>query len=269
MSRRNFDTGAADYAKFAALISRPIASTALKRLPPLSSHSRVLDLACGNGAATAAIVEEALSRGNDPPPTILGLDIAPGMVDLYQQMANSNSWATVSSRVQDAQNLQGVPDDEFDLVFMNFGIMFTPEASECTKEIYRVLKPGGYAVLTTWKDAGIPQLLKRTAASVGAPQTLAPTDNGWDTKERLHSTVQEGGFEEGNIEIDVVPSKWEAGSADGIAQALSAPFWNSLHDGTPEATSRWQKAVRENLTPQQEETASIDMIAWLCLAKKN
>ncbi|KAJ3547918.1 hypothetical protein NM208_g1266 [Fusarium decemcellulare] len=268
MPRGDFEAGAADYAKIADVVSGRIASATLKQLPPLRSNSSVLDLACGNGAVTNTVIKEALAEGHDPPPAVLGLDLAQSMINLYQQRADSNSWGTVSSKVQDAQNLLGIPNNEFDLVFMNFGIMYTPNASQCAREVYRVLKPGGYAVFTTWKEAGIPQLMGRASAAVGSPPAMSPMDNGWNTKEKLLSIVHDGGFRTDDVEIKMIQTQWEGGSADGIIEALSAPFWNPLHDGTSEATSTWQKALRENLTPEQKKTGSVDMLAWACLAKK-
>ncbi|KAI8650739.1 Methyltransf-11 domain-containing protein [Fusarium keratoplasticum] len=99
MSQGDFDHGASEYAKLAHAVTRNIASAALKKIPPLNSQSRVLDLACGSGEVTSLIIEDAISRGRDPPPTVLGLDIAPGMVKLYQTKADTNSWSTVFSRV--------------------------------------------------------------------------------------------------------------------------------------------------------------------------
>ena len=268
MSQGSFDNGAADYAELAAHVTRHIAEAALKRIPPLISGSRVLDLACGSGEVTSLIIQSALSAGHNPLPTVLGLDIAQGMVKLYQEKADANGWDTVSSKVGDAERLEGVPDEHFDLVFMNFGIMYVPDAVSCTREVYRVLKPGGYAVFTTWKQGGVQQLVGRATEAVGAPRFRSPMDNDWDTKEKLKLTVHGGGFSLENTQVVVEKTCFDRGNADGIVQALSAAFWNPLHDGTSDATLRWQKALRESLTPAEEATGSVDMISWVCFARK-
>ncbi|RSL98700.1 hypothetical protein CDV31_012485 [Fusarium ambrosium] len=269
MSQGDFDHGASEYAKLAHTVTRSIASAALKKVPPLDPQSRILDLACGSGEVTSLVIEDAISQGHDPPPTVLGLDIAAGMVKLYQAKADANSWNTVFSRVKDAQDLSGLSDNQFDLVFMNFGLMYVPDGVRCTKEVYRVLKPGGRAVFTTWNYAGVPKLVGDATAAVEAPHFFSPTDNGWGTKEKLVSTVQAGGFKSNHIRLTVEKTAWEKGSADGILEALSSSFWNPFDDGTPEATSKWQKALREQLTPSQKETGAIDMIAWVCIANKS
>ncbi|KAJ4220918.1 hypothetical protein NW759_006988 [Fusarium solani] len=269
MSQGDFDHGASEYAELAHAVTRDIASAALKKIPPLNSQSRVLDLACGSGEVTSLIIEDAISRGHDPPPTVLGLDIAAGMVKLYQAKADANSWSTVFSRVQDGQDLSGISARQFDLVFINFGLMYVPDGVRCTKEVYRVLKSGGCAVFTTWNHAGVPKLVADATAAVRAPHFFSPTDNGWDAKEKLVSTVQAGGFKIGDIQVTMEKTAWGKGSADGIVEALSSSFWNPLHDGSPEATSKWQRALRGQLTPLQKETGAIDMIAWVCVAKKD
>ena len=172
-----FGDGAADYARLARDVTRNIASAALKHTPPLDSRSRVLDLVCGSGEVTSSIIENAVLQGNQHPPAILGLDIAEEMIKYYQDRAESSSWTTVSSQVQDTQNLEGFDDDLFDLVFMSFGIMFVPDASRCAEGVHWVLKPGGYAIFTTWKDAGVPQVVSRAAATLGF-QRPSPTGNG-------------------------------------------------------------------------------------------
>merc|ERR1740139_199337 len=35
---------------------------------------------------------------------------------------------------------------------MSFGLMFVPDRAKCLKEIYRVLKPGGFAYISVWKE---------------------------------------------------------------------------------------------------------------------
>lgn len=82
------------------------------------------------------------------------------------------------SKVHDAQDLASISDNQFNLVFMNFGLMYVPDGTRCTKEVYRVLKPGGYAIFTTWSHAGVPKLVADETAAVGAPHFFSHADNG-------------------------------------------------------------------------------------------
>jgi len=269
MPSLDFDSGAADYKKLAEAVNHRVATAALKHVPQPKPGSRILDLACGTGVATSAVMDIVNAQSINPPPTVIGIDIAEGMIKLYQTKVNSEQWNTVSCRVQDCQNLQGFHDQEFQMVLMNFGIMFMPDAPRTVQEIYRVLKPGGHAVFTTWKENVLANLLARAALAVQAPPAdLAPKDE-WQTDEKLILTVHVGGFKMRNIQVFVEEEVWEGGSADGIVDSYSTPFWNVLKDGTEESNVKWRKAVRKQLTPEERESGSIDMIAWVCVAEKD
>ncbi|OGM41102.1 hypothetical protein ABOM_010441 [Aspergillus bombycis] len=269
MPRVDFGTKAADYAAIAHQVSRNIASAALKHTPQLAPSSHVLDLACGSGEVTSVLMENAAAQGDQQLPTIIGLDIAPEMVQLYKERAETNAWTTVSAQVQDAQDLGEFTDAQFDLVFMSFGLMYVPDPARCTREVFRVLKPGGHAVFTTWKEAAVPRLLAQATAAASCSCFTQPTDGAWGTKEKLVSTVKDGGFATHNIQVVVEETKFDRGNGDGIAEALSRPSWNPLHDGTSEATLKWQSILREQMTPTQRENGTLDMISWVCIARKN
>ncbi|KAH8758032.1 hypothetical protein F5883DRAFT_428012 [Diaporthe sp. PMI_573] len=112
------------------------------------------------------------------------------------------------------------------------------------------------------------RLMARATTAAKASRPFPAPDSEWNTKEKLISTARSGGFRAENVEVVVEQTKFERGSGDGIVEALSTPFWNPLHDGSTEATTKWQDALRQQLTPEQEEGGAVDMIAWVCVAQK-
>ena len=55
-----------------------------------------------------------------------------------------------------------VEDNSVDAAFSNFGIFLFPDRSKGFSEVYRVLKPGGVAAISSWKaplGPGIPQVM--------------------------------------------------------------------------------------------------------------
>ncbi|RFN52336.1 s-adenosyl-l-methionine-dependent methyltransferase [Fusarium flagelliforme] len=264
----DFETRAADYVAISQQISHDIASAALKYVPRPNEDSHVLDLACGRGDVTRIIMENAAARGDLLAPAIVGLDISPTMVKMFKEEVESKSWTRASAKIQDAQDLSDFHDDHFDLVFMNFGIMFVPDPIRCTKEVFRVLKLGGYAIFTTWKEPGVPHLLAKAADTVSSTRSSRTTDGEWGTKEKLISTLTHGGFKEKDIQVEVEQTKFQRDTAEEIAEALSVPSWNPQHDGTHEATRKWKSTLLEQMTPAQRDNASIDMIAWVGIAMK-
>ncbi|KAJ3527285.1 hypothetical protein NM208_g10778 [Fusarium decemcellulare] len=267
MSRPNFDTSASAYKRIAQDVSRRIAATALRHIPVIQPGNHILDLACGACGVTSAIMNMAEHQSTSPP-SITGVDIDQDMIQLYQAEAKSKGWRNVRSKVQDAQDLEGFLDEEFDLVFMNFGLMFVPHGEACVREIYRVLKPGGFALITTWKNPGVPMILGGAARAMGIDYPL-PTSGGWDTKEKLLSTVEAGGFKFQNLQIVVEQTVYEGAEGNDIVAELSFYLQNRLKDKLPrDRHAALEDVVREQLSPVEMERATIDMIAWVCVAAK-
>jgi demethylmenaquinone methyltransferase/2-methoxy-6-polyprenyl-1,4-benzoquinol methylase len=98
-------------------------------------EARVLDICCGTGDMTAALL--ALRPGGGVPVT--GLDFSAEMLRLA---ANKYKAANVAWVEGDAMSLP-FPDASFDLVTSAFGFRNLTNYSRGLAEIYRVLRPGG------------------------------------------------------------------------------------------------------------------------------
>ena len=99
----------------------------------------VLDLGCGVG--------NDLSRFVKGGARVMGFDLAPHSIalaaDNFAQRGLKGSFA-----VMDGERL-GAADDTFDMVFCHTVLHFTPDPAAMVREIHRVLKPGGEAILMT------------------------------------------------------------------------------------------------------------------------
>jgi SAM-dependent methyltransferase len=109
-------------------------------LAPTPPGARLLDVAAGPGTLTllAAQSGRALSA----------IDFSPQMVaNLERRLSGAQLGADV--RLGDGQALPW-GDAEFDAAFSMFGLMFFPDRARGFAELYRVLKPGGMAVVSSW-----------------------------------------------------------------------------------------------------------------------
>jgi SAM-dependent methyltransferase len=70
-------------------------------LPPIDSHPRVLDNACGSGRQTEVLREEYEHRGL--PIDITSCDIGPGMIDVLRRRIDTGNWKNVKSHVVNAE----------------------------------------------------------------------------------------------------------------------------------------------------------------------
>ncbi len=114
----------------------------------LQAGERVLDVACGRGAAllpaSDAVGEQGLS---------IGIDLSEGMIRALADEVREQGRRNVGVCVMDAESLE-FPDDSFDCVLCGFALFFFPRLEQALAEMQRVLKPGGRVAVTTWDKSG-------------------------------------------------------------------------------------------------------------------
>jgi SAM-dependent methyltransferase len=125
---------------------------------------RVLDVACGTGVLTRAV---AIRTG--PSGEITGLDLSPRMLAIAARMSPTLSW-----REGSAEALP-FPDESFDAVVSQFGLMFVPDPALALREMMRVLKPSGNLAVAVWASLADTPVY---AAEVALVERLAGTNAG-------------------------------------------------------------------------------------------
>lgn len=104
----------------------------------------VLDMACGTG-----VLSLAAAHAVGPAGRVLGIDLADAMVQAAQQRARDLGLAQICFVRMDAESL-ALPDAGFDLALCSLGLMYLPDPGAALRELRRVLRPGGRAVLAVW-----------------------------------------------------------------------------------------------------------------------
>ncbi len=110
----------------------------------LSPGARVLDVCCGSGASALPAAERAGPEG-----WVLGVDLAPGLVDLARAKAEQRGLAQAEFRVGDFGELTE-DGASFDAVVCVFGIFFMPDMPGAVRRLWRWVRPGGRLAITTW-----------------------------------------------------------------------------------------------------------------------
>jgi ubiquinone/menaquinone biosynthesis C-methylase UbiE len=103
-----------------------------------ASRGRLLDVACGPGVVTAALAPAAAS--------IVAFDATEQMLEKARARCARAGLNNVAFRSGDAENLP-FGDGEFDGVVTRLAIHHFDSPRRAIKEIYRVLRPGGVAVI--------------------------------------------------------------------------------------------------------------------------
>jgi ubiquinone/menaquinone biosynthesis C-methylase UbiE len=137
---------------FGPLYFEPYAIEVAKRINP-APDAIVLEIAAGTGRVTRHIRERI-----SPSVKLIASDISEAMLAVAKKKLNhlDIDWQTI-----DAQQLP-FRDNSIGLVVCCFGYMFVPDKPKAFAEVYRVLKPGGLFLFTTWDT------LERNAASYTA-----------------------------------------------------------------------------------------------------
>lgn len=104
---------------------------------PKYSGKKVLDVGCGLGTDLSRFA----AQGAD----VTGIDIAPRAIDLARK---NFAWRELTGQfeVMDGEAMT-FPDNLFDFVYCHTVLHFTPSPEAMIREIHRVLKPGGTAIL--------------------------------------------------------------------------------------------------------------------------
>jgi ubiquinone/menaquinone biosynthesis C-methylase UbiE len=122
------------------LFFEPYAIEVAKRIDP-SQVSIALEIAAGTGRVTRHIRESIAATAK-----LIASDISEEMLsEAKKKLSHLDiDWQNI-----DAQQLP-FKDNSIDLVVCCFGYMFVPDKSKAFAEAYRVLRPGGVLLFTTW-----------------------------------------------------------------------------------------------------------------------
>ena len=104
----------------------------------------VLDVCCGAGSTALPA-----ARGVAPGGRVIGIDLAPPLLDLARRKAAAQGIVNAEFRHADFDQVFFRPQS-FDAVICQFGIFFFPDMAGTLKKMWRFLRPGGRLVVTTW-----------------------------------------------------------------------------------------------------------------------
>lgn len=131
---------------------------------------RVLDVACGTG-----ILAQAAAACVGPDGVVAGLDANPGMLVVAARLDPSLDWH------EGLAEALPYPDESFDAVISQFGLMFFSDRQQALREMFRVLRPGGHLAVAVWDSlentpayAAEVALLARIAGEAAADALRAP-----------------------------------------------------------------------------------------------
>jgi SAM-dependent methyltransferase len=189
-------------------VFRPFAEDLARRAARLRP-SNVLEVAAGTGVVTAELLAAS------PETDVTATDLNPAMVEAGRARVPRAVWQTA-----DASDLP-FPDEAFDLVVCQFGVMFFPDRTAAYSEFSRVLVPSGRILLNTWDTIdthgfGRPLIDGLERAFPGdVPPFLSTVPHGYANTEIVVRDLQGAGCEVDSAET--VTLQGHAASAADVA----------------------------------------------------
>jgi ubiquinone/menaquinone biosynthesis C-methylase UbiE len=236
-----FDRASETYDQLGVEFFGPV-GRALVEITGVMAGDDVLDVGCGRGAVLFPAAEAAGPTGS-----VLGIDLAPGMVERTRADIRACGLSTVQVERRDAQE-PGLPAAAYDVVLSSLVIFFLPDPLAALTAWRRAARHGARLGITTfatrddprwsWLMELFPQRNPRATRPSGDEDTSP-----FATDDRLHELLAAGGWRDARSETrehftrfrdpaDWVPFSWSTGSR---------MFW----ERTPE--SRRQEIKRQAL----------------------
>jgi ubiquinone/menaquinone biosynthesis C-methylase UbiE len=227
----------------------------------LSPGEHVLDVAAGTGASLVPAAERVGAAGR-----VVGLDLAPGMVDRLRERIARVGIENAEALVGDAEALP-FPDGSFDAVLCGFGLFFFPDTDRALGEIRRVLRRGGRLALSTFTKAGsdsMDAMWAQIAAFVPVPPADDP-ERRFDEVGQLGNALERADFDD--VSVEASPFELVFPDVDAWIDWLrSMEFGQQLAQMTPDMLEQFRQSAATDFFRQTgDSSVRFRMDAYLTL----
>ncbi|MRX51426.1 methyltransferase domain-containing protein [Paracoccus sp. S-4012] len=243
--------------------SRPIAARFLDWLG-LPGGLDWLDLGCGTGALTQAILRQSDPAG------VLAIDPSEGFIATARRALDD---PRVEFRLGDAAALATLPEASRDAAVAGLSLNFIPDRVAALREMRRIVQPGGTVAFYVWDYPGGGMGFMRAfwdAAAALDPAARDLTENRrfpFCTREGLAALARDAGLEPEVIAMESPsvfrnfddfwhPFTLGAGPAPGYCMSLS-----------PDARERLRARLSETLPRQADGSIALGTRAWAVRAR--
>jgi len=175
----------------------------------LASGMRFLDVAAGSGALSIPAARLGAR--------VLAVDQSPVMLDLLRARARQEG-LDIETRVMDGHALQ-LADNTFDVAGSQFGVMLFPDMSKGIREMARVVKPGGRALMNVYGDPSkieffgffVTAIQSVRPGFTGPPMDPPPLPFQLRDPERLRNELAHAGLKDVKVETVTETTEFRSG----------------------------------------------------------
>lgn len=198
-----FNTIAGDYDN-AALRFFPITADTLIHLLKPKPGSKLLDVAAGTG-----VVTQAAAQAIGPSGRVMAIDLSPTMLQKAEANVSKLGLTNVDFFEMDIESLD-FKSDYFDFVTCSFGLFFLDDMSKGLEQWFRVCKPGGQVIYTTFGPEALKpvmpifnEMCKEFGLAPKDEVRHPPVERLKDPKANLE-LVEKAGFINGKVETRTI-----------------------------------------------------------------
>ena len=227
---------------------------------------RVLELACGTGGPGLEAAS-LVGRGGE----VVLSDVAAEMTAIATRRAAVRGLANVSTRVLDLEEIDE-PDGSFDVVLCREGLMLVSDPERASREIRRVLRRGGRAVVSVWgpreRNPWLAVVFEVVTAQLAAPVPPPGIPHPFSLDDALRLEAVLTGARMSDVEVEEIDTPYRAGSVDEWWErtaALAGPLARKLAALPADASSalrdRARQAIAAYVTSDGLEIPGVSLIA--------
>ena len=246
------------------LLFEPFAEDIAERISN-GTFSSVLEIACGTGRATRHIRRAIPSTSK-----LVATDSNADMIKVAAELVPDNN---INWQTADAQQLI-FPDESFDLVVCQLGLMFMPDKMKVVSEWLRVLKKGGKLIFSTWdkiENNGVIYLGNQIICSYFPenPPSFYRAPFNMCQPDQLETLLVSQGFR--SVKVSAVEKVGTSPSAHDTAVGMvqGNPIYGRIIEKDPKLVDTITTAVEQKIgSVYGERPLTSPLRAWVVEAKK-
>ncbi|EIZ77145.1 methyltransferase [Novosphingobium sp. Rr 2-17] len=246
---------------------------AIKAVAP-APDERVLDVGCGAGASSLALVARVGKNGK-----VLGVDISVPLIERAREIAPAD--VPLTFQVADASSAE-MSEAAFDLLFSRFGVMFFNDPVAAFTHMRGRLRQGGRLAFVCWRGmqendwVHLPMgAINGIVPPTAPPAPEAPGPFSFRERARVMHILTAAGF----VDIAIAPfdasipfgqgATREAAIDDAVEMAFEVgPLSRALAGQPDDIRARATSAVRAAFASRPgERSVMIDGAAWIVTAR--